>query len=350
MAVITCFKRVMYIFSTLLLLWVAIQVNIVSIMQFVQTRQQSNIEIFDFKEYSDDIYIFYHIWTTKNKTNEAKLIINEQMQTINESASKSNLSFHIRYLSIGFPIVINHTRYAAINSIENIQYLSSGYEVETLHQLHIFCLANPKKSVIYIHGKGTFHSKKENTLLRRMMMFALFSKNGCLHSSNKTNLPYSCNVCGARFSPVPHHHFPGNFWMAHCSYITQLISPKTFEQEMDEKIKFPLNLSHVKPWRFGFGRFSSEHWVSSHPTMVPCDVYVGSYVHGFRTLPLRLTNKKFNLSLAPRFNREQLFRKQFKFERHEVNFRIDGILYQYNALYATMPPNDSWIWNFYVKE
>ena len=59
-------------------------------------------------------------------------------------------------------------------------------------------------------------------------------------------------------------------WVSQCSYISKLIHPSKFTSAMDEMIqsaaeKFGDELKSERPYNIGLGRYSSEHWVASHP-------------------------------------------------------------------------------------
>ena len=59
-------------------------------------------------------------------------------------------------------------------------------------------------------------------------------------------------------------------WVSQCSYISKLIHPSKFASAMDEMIqsaaeKFGDELKSGRPQHNGLGRYSSEHWVASHP-------------------------------------------------------------------------------------
>lgn len=298
-----------------------------------------------------DINVFYHIFMDKAKVNKTLSIIDEQMAVLNEFAAKnSSVNVHVRYVSIGVPVMLNSTKYKGyIHNIQRAEHLEVGNEPNTLQYLYNFCQSNTNETVTYIHAKGSYHASKSNDRSRRYLMYGLFSTNGCLSNAD---LPFSCNVCASRFSPFPHHHFAGNMWMAHCSYIQRLISPNKFEQAMDDKVKSVLDLQGIKyaECEYGFGRFAAEHWIASHPFLKPCDVDKGLFawpmpksVDRNDKIPTNLSANEFNVSDAPR----SMFLDE-RFNRHSKKMHsAAGQLFEYNALYSTVPPKGSWFWKFY---
>ncbi|CAK0870374.1 unnamed protein product [Prorocentrum cordatum] len=84
-----------------------------------------------------------------------------------------------------------------------------------------------------------------------------------------------CDVCSSRFAPLPHHHVSGNIWLARCDYVSKLLPPSEFSARMDavvrEAAQSPNSGSKDEDSRGG--RYSMDHWLLSHPSVVPCDVY-----------------------------------------------------------------------------
>merc|ERR1711862_304823 len=203
---------------------------------------------------------------------EAVSYIKEQLE------SRSNSIYPnapLYYLSTGKDIggIPNCT------NCEQLEHNAIGDEVLTLSKLYEFCLEHPEKNVAYIHNKGSFHPSERNDLMRRMLTKSVFSEE-CLHLKSpikSKNHPSNCqcNVCGSRFSPLPHFHTPGNMWVGSCSYISNLIHPKVFGKTMDKITQCaPVSrfgkATEIYPCNVGRDRFASEHWVHSHPDACPC--------------------------------------------------------------------------------
>lgn len=151
------------------------------------------------------------------------------------------------------------------------EHAVEGGEELTLRALWEHCRANddPRETVAYLHSKGSFHPTEDNRHLRR------FVTRGAL-SEACANLPEGCDVCSSRMSPLPHPHSPGNMWVARCDYVARLFDPTALERGL-----LPPAVDEWNPCK-GRGRFLGEHWVYSHPSVRPCDLYPGSeYVWGY---------------------------------------------------------------------
>mmetsp|Transcript_18709 Transcript_18709/g.34874 ORF Transcript_18709/g.34874 Transcript_18709/m.34874 type:complete len:345 (-) Transcript_18709:331-1365(-) len=228
-----------------------------------------------------------------------------------------------------------------------IQYQPTGSEDMTLQSLFDFCKDNTDSFVAYLHNKGSYHPSRQNHLLRKFLTKAVLSDE--CQSIGKTDS--SCNICGARFSMLPHHHYPGNMWAAHCSYIKDLIPPKDFPQHMNRLVhsideKYPgtfklRQLSQFGP-NLGTGRFAFEHWVTSHPDMKPCDVYTGRYRFGYQGI-----------------TRSQIWEPQLQHagwipytgfsQRWQPSVGREwycgmGRLLEFLELYGKLPPKESFVW------
>ena len=140
---------------------------------------------------------------------------------------------------------------------------SSGDEKDTLQLLYNHCVASPRDKVFYIHSKGSFHPSTSNDMLRQNLMKAVvacWQHDGVAHH----------DVCGLRVSPLPHPHYSGNMWLARCDYIAKLHPPATFGKAMHTITRDAG--PKCEPWMVGASRFSQEHWVLSHPSVVASDV------------------------------------------------------------------------------
>ena len=98
----------------------------------------------------------------------------------------------------------------------------------------------------------------------------------------------------------------------------------------------------------GKGRYAAEHWVHSHPSVMPCDLATDKkYTWGHNKDDSEKLDENFEIELqqAPRF----------KLEVYEKNICV-GIgsslsdrLMEYNALYSENVTESWWGWNFYEK-
>ena len=213
---------------------------------------------------------------------------------------------------------------------------TGGNEVDTLQKLWEFCNNNSQNNleqqmVVYLHSKGSFHPSEDNDNLRR------FLTRGAL-SHECATLPHNCTVCSSRMSPIPHSHTSGNMWLAKCSYIQQLLDPDTFVSAMGHKINAC----------FGTGRYASEHWIHSHPSNRPCDLYTNpQFVWNYAGIPT-ITEFEDNLSLdmAPRFPKA-LYHTPPGVCRYDGP-RFPARMEEYQRLYHVHKPEDDWWgWNFF---
>lgn len=162
-----------------------------------------------------------------------------------------------------------------------VQAISAGTEKFSLKLLFDHCSAHLNNSVFYIHSKGTFHPSDANDLLRRNLMKGVLA---CIEQHALS----SSDVCGLRASPLPHPHISGNMWVARCDYVVKLKDPLTFESEMDRATANKAQ-SCSSPW-LGRERFSDEHWILSHPSVVVSDALPAAtgpqvYAWGYDYLP-----------------------------------------------------------------
>ena len=178
----------------------------------------------------------------------------------------------------------------------------TGMEEITLGYLHRFCLAHPEQLVAYVHTKGSYHNHAKNVQMRQFLLHSLASEE-CLDGvSNGT-----CSVCSARFAAAPQPHVPGNMWLARCDYVSRLVQPRSFGKLLAKSSNVVNSISlcrergsPLRPHRVGTGRFASEHWINSHPTVSPCDTSARvDYQRGYGNIP-PLTDP-ISLALAPRW-------------------------------------------------
>ncbi len=197
---------------------------------------------------------------------------------------------------------------------------STGTEELSLTNLYQHCLSNRDDKVFYIHSKGSFTTTPANTVLRQNHMKAITSNGhcwgrtvhpsddslppnwahsasekqnvdkgrdgpACSHDANMRSVhatgkepvraasddnsddPDQDDICGFRFSPMPHPHFTGNMWWARCDYVVKLIPPREFPAAMAKAAKSARDNAML-----GTGRYSYEHWIASHPSARVADV------------------------------------------------------------------------------
>jgi hypothetical protein len=216
---------------------------------------------------SAHVQVFYNIFV-KNEDDEERVraIIDEQLAFLDPDVHNKK----VLVTSIG-----HLANLANITNAVTREHQPEGSEALTLHAIWDFCRENHhhETKVVYLHSKGSFHDTPQNERLRSFLTKGALSKE-C------ANLPESCNVCSSRMSPLPHPHTPGNMWLARCDYVANLIDPYALQQG-----KLPVNFQGNNPCR-GFGRSFYEHWVHSHPSVMPCDLYSGeAFTWGYTSIP-----------------------------------------------------------------
>lgn len=161
----------------------------------------------------------------------------------------------------------------------------------------------------------------------------------------------TCNVCGMLLFGAWALIMPGNFWSADCAYIRKLPPPREFTDRMDavfELRRQKLQENPVFSIAFpdvqgiddhGSGRYSQEHWVGSHPDMVPCDLTADPLADWREH---EHSPAEFNWSMYPR--KEQERNPDIEWKQPPL---IAGNLFKYFTLYNQAPPDDSWVWRWF---
>jgi hypothetical protein len=254
-----------------------------------------------------------------------------------------------------------------------------GDEVQTLTHVHDYCLAHESELVTYFHNKGSFHPSLLNDNWRRSLTAAL-SSDHCLTKMIEQDLgeSSSCDTCSLLFDPFPGPHYPGNMWAARCSYIAKLLPLPEYEQRhhvVDEWIlrdQIPKNIfvgdGLMVPFfdfTVGRGRYQSEHWLASHPSMRPCDLATHASVDHWRPENAALWDfgprsaTRFEWSLAPRFSYDDPHwnaAEAYEMDTHHKRstekrkceyFLLRGLLYKWMAYYNATARDDSWVWKWF---
>lgn len=250
---------------------------------------------------------------------------------------------------------------AALSNINchPMSHLDRDYRGETLQHLYEFCrmMANPHQFVVYINNNdGATGLWKGHPLLKQMTMAA--TSELCLKPSKD-----ACNVCGLAFYTMWTLFFPGNMFSASCSYVKKLIPPIAFEDRLEGMVgstllaklrqKITSNLilgDRIDYW--GLGRFAMDHWIASHPDLVPCDLAPVSQ------RPMASWGKvDFAWSMAPRHidapfsgivnsTAKSIVLSDTDLRRRENQF-LAGKLLMWYQLYGRAPPPDSWVWEWF---
>jgi hypothetical protein len=322
--------------------------------------------------------IFYNIFVPNDDKNKQNALSIVQQQLSKKRSTPLIAQAPVYYTLIGNPnatediqricAVKNDNNHGHNNNHNNgkchqLRNVEQGDEGLTLQSLWEYCQTQNHTDhlVTYIHDKGSFHPSEPNDKLRIMLTKAVFS-NECQTINNNNK----CNICAARFSAIPHYHMAGNMWTAKCRYVKHLIAPDRFASRMDDLVDYVLShandtdtnttTSIPQPTPFqirlqfplGLKRFSHEHWLGSHPSLQPCDVYPNpNYQNGYTNLPHPVYDKwKPRLQAAP-WRSPQVGSTTTSFAKGDW-FCGRARLVEFAFLYDNMrPPPDSFVWEYY---
>ena len=146
-----------------------------------------------------------------------------------------------------------------------LPHATEGNEIDSLVHIHNFCKAPDEinTAILYFHTKGSYHNSNGHTWWRKSMdCFVLTPR--CLE------IMETYDTCGLRMTPFPEPHYSGNFFWTRCGYVRKLVDPAlyrdnaTFRESFESVVKGP-------DWCVGSGRYWAEHWVGSHPDILPAD-------------------------------------------------------------------------------
>jgi hypothetical protein len=326
--------------------------------------------------------IFYNAFFDPENGEHGLGIVEEQLEQIASSYVARDRQVTIYFNTIGAPI-LNQDKLDQLCTTRNVDckllnHFQSAYEEVTLQSLYDFCQkqANQSLRVAYVHNKGSLNSHKggRNDIWRRHLTAAALNEQ-CWNPPDD-----ACNVCGLQFWPIWSTFFPGNMWTAKCSYITKLLPPTGFQVNMDglhKKTKelgkkgkivngvYPFIPRNGEPYkgRFGMERFALEHWVGSHPDLVPCDV-CGDLDANLRDWGEDGGDKRnesdFRWSMAPHHPLTPRPGYWWTLQRSKINkvlpdrnarmreyFLLPGYLHKWIYLYNATPPSSSWVWSWY---
>ena len=277
--------------------------------------------------HTSHIKVFYNVYMNPRNLQHSNSIVKEQASYFNK-----HHDVFIRTIGHGLQDIEGNST----AMIKNIQQDDEGDELGTLTLLWQHCLTTSEtdNKVIYIHNKGSLHPNKNNDVFRR------FLTRGAL-SDECANMPETCNVCSSRFTPYPHPHTSGNMWAAKCDYIRKLGNPKEFAGKM-AGLETPAVMSYC----VGKGRFASEHWVHSHPSVKPCDLSTDEkYLWDYGNIPTG--DWEINLQSAPRYSMDT-----FKFKRgcSDYGTVMKNRLIEYELLYNETVSEDWWGWKVWSRD
>jgi hypothetical protein len=308
---------------------------------------------------------FYNVYLPPREEDRqlALKVVREQMDQWGSSyaakaALDENKTLTVFYATVGSTdaLSLNATymeRLCSENKLvcRHLHQYEEGHDEVTLQPMYDFCHSHPSQKVIYLHNEGLLDSRQGKNRMYRFHNTAAVTSEACLQPPNET-----CNVCGLLFTPVPAISFPGNFFVAQCSYINKLIRPSSFEvaqsqfgavaQRMINEERLVANLAQKDSSTFGFAEFSMEHWVGSSPSLIPCDV--ATVTSKLYWTQKRNTTAEFDWSMAPRFS--DFYEEQIPSSesiRMREYFLLAGNILKWYALYNEAPSASSWVWSFF---
>jgi hypothetical protein len=339
----------------------------------------TNASFYDFKVHeSPPFAIFYNVFVPSDQGEKGVAnslrIVQEQLRQVGSSyAASLQKQPTIFYNTLGKRDGIEAIDMQIICHDNNLtcthmEHYDEGFEQVTLQKVHDFCSIHKDHRVVYLHTKGAYHTRPVNEGWRRHMTAAATSTD-CLAPPNNT-----CNLCGWVYYPFWASFMPGNIWTAQCSYIQQLLPPKEYEQKQRHLVKeilimrvlesFSMRMfprkdgSNLKMDLYGLNRYADEHWVGSHPAVVPCDVA------GSVDLAVLWSNQqqqqqqtRSNFSMAPReavdakwltsrpHNTQSILKKEKN--RIQEYYFLGGRLFLWIGLYNQVPSESSWVWKWF---
>lgn len=168
-----------------------------------------------------------------------------------------------------------------------------------------------------------------------------------------------CTTCGLLFQPIFTFFYPGNFFTSQCSYVSRLIAPKEFEAKSGSMLaKRPKEIMgaiypETKVTR-GEKRWAMEHWIGSHPSIVPCHLSshpsILQWMKSKTGLPFQFMNAA-KLPISSRWLKNDVNRMRGIINDPASRKReaglLGGLLWKWNSFYDELPPSDSWIWDYF---
>lgn len=356
-----------------------------------QVVDDKSIDRLNFNKNLSSFNIFYNVYLNPKDVTNGLRIVKEQLDQIVTSSS-----FHTKVVNTGDLLSINIVSVGKLSkemfldsflettchernlTCHHVSHHNQGFEEVTLSRLYDYCLDHQEECIGYIHNKGSYHGTEGNEMMRWSLTTAV-SMEECWNPPNKT-----CNVCSLHFWPLWSTFFPGNMWVASCSYVAKLIPLSLIELRMatlftemrrlvnETKLTntlyrnvemFGEDHSYYVDW-FGLDRFALEHWIGSNPSLEPCDV-AGKWA-GDLWNDERANESDLTWSMAPhapmgppynywnfnKWHRDDdqdiaiLIMQDNKTCLHEY-FLLPGYLHKWVYLYNETPPLSSWVWSWF---
>lgn len=314
---------------------------------------------------SGSVAIFYNMYIKgKHSVNLTMGVLEEQLDQIKDSylASEAEEPLIIFYNTIHYKPDFQRVKNLCSTrdvSCRHLRHFDRANEEVTLQALYSHCQNTTDDSarVMYFHSKGAYHKGGANEAWRKHLLTAITTEPCLKEPRNDT-----CDVCALQFYPIWTQLFPGNFFVAKCSYIRKLYPPDRFEERLAEvsasmrgNDRFATTIFMKDGWTWGAGRQAAEHWVGSHPSLIPCDVSQTPDVKDWMKEEPRVPEMKYQV--GPRFpidsNYHMLRRKKLRqlmqnsTARDREYYLLGGNIVKWKSLYNETPDESSWVWKWY---
>lgn len=323
--------------------------------------------------------VFFNTYTNPDETEYSFGIIYDILRRLNENPTLSNAPVYFSRFGDLNKWPVTKCENDGRRQCVEITAREEGDEILTIDYLYNYCRENTNHRVIYMHSKGSFTKSWNNRLLKNILVKAIFSDE-CLLEMGTNGM--DCNTCSSQFSGFP-AHYSGNMWVADCDYVSKLIPPIEFGQKKQEISELMIETTHklrpdnpeddrwvmelengptihfhnaskwmiLRPSWIGTGRYSTEHWLGSHPELKPCDVF--SQKNGIPTFSYDNMKRKrvfastvtAKLETAPGLSFKESWEHPYRLHPW---YRKAGKLHEYKILYGKIPDRESsWFFKYW---
>lgn len=291
------------------------------------------------------LVIFYNIYMNPSNIENSVAIVQEQLS--DRDAAPLAAAAPLFYVTIGAPNVAIEN----CTDCHHLRHYEKGSEGNTLQYVYDHCVDYPNDMIVYLHNKGSFTNTEQNARLRFHLSKAIFSQH-CL----ELNGDYTS--CSAKSAVTPFFGHPGNMFTAKCEYVRKLIPPRDFNEAKKRVLSSMLDDEPQiadfmklggKPWAMertswlGIGRYAMEHWICSHPSAMPAQVYPAARF----SYKMKDVSKRW----VPRMRLPEMANKDMAFAQDTLPpwFHLPGKLYEWRHLYGSVPVNSSWVYPLFQE-
>mmetsp|Transcript_11606 Transcript_11606/g.17850 ORF Transcript_11606/g.17850 Transcript_11606/m.17850 type:complete len:421 (+) Transcript_11606:48-1310(+) len=296
------------------------------------------------------IQIFYNIYIGKHIT-EGISVVSRQLEIL-KSSWLAEQAPTLNYFRVGKDINNTFPTLAmkdlcdkhSINC-HSLGQIEEAHEEQTLGKMWEYCQDkddDDQTTVVYLHNKGSFHhwGSNRNYMWCKYLTYSVTRH----HCYEKDTREKGCNVCGLS---LLNSVFVGNFFVSHCGYVKHLVNPMIFweKQYQVHEALLAMNLTNLYPKNIkrdkaGISRFANEHWVGTHPNVIPCAVS-NKFWKYWQRFSSRGEEQMGPALLPPRmYNATNT--------THPCKSKLSTELYRFHKLYQGQhPPLTSWMFEYY---